>query len=494
MKYLKLFEAFESLKLSKVLNFLNKSSQSKFIDEVKLICDYIDYPISKLTDDDFEYVPYRKALSINRPDADGKLELIKFWFDKDGNYITKTCINGRSIDNYMFSSKKVSDYVIGDNITRSDLNGLPVGTKIYLSCSDGAGVGYLYKYSSHYFILQDFAYGTTPSDYGDEGWREISRKSWIISGEDDYYVMKLAYPKLDNLKDGEEGDFNIGFNISNNYISYIQSDIKDSNFALILNLSNLKGISLKDIRSERKDRKTGAFTTDEEIKKANIERYLNNILGIDSFISNPDKVISRLIKSDYLLFLISATDIVYRLKNINNKYYEIIKSNEYNKEYIIEDIKELYKNNKKYTNEISNNIERFKKSISKWKTTKDPDDLVESVFNPIKSRRDYDKIIEAADKQVDLLLEVSKNIKDILLSNKIETIYDLEIIIHKISLINNIFSDSKNYSRSVSGYFLSNSKSDYESFFLTLLHESYNDPIEWVEKGYPRIKELIKRL
>ena len=63
MKFIKLFEAFESTLLSKTLNYVKGESKSKFLDGVKAICNKYDFPENKLNDSFFEYLPYSKALN-----------------------------------------------------------------------------------------------------------------------------------------------------------------------------------------------------------------------------------------------------------------------------------------------------------------------------------------------------------------------------------------------------------------------------------------------
>ena len=45
MKYIKLFEAFQSIILSKTLGYIDKESKSKFLDHVKKVCS--DCPFQK---------------------------------------------------------------------------------------------------------------------------------------------------------------------------------------------------------------------------------------------------------------------------------------------------------------------------------------------------------------------------------------------------------------------------------------------------------------
>jgi hypothetical protein len=147
LKYLRLFEAFESIKLSKTLKFVNNSSRESFLTVLKAIANSIDFPISKFSDEYFEYLPFKKALDLNFSqedtpcDATSKqafpefgidgevcdkgmikrkwgrgvreakcpicngtgvkkkdtydVKWIKFWFDKDGKYIATSGTDGK---------------------------------------------------------------------------------------------------------------------------------------------------------------------------------------------------------------------------------------------------------------------------------------------------------------------------------------------------------------------------------------------------------------
>jgi hypothetical protein len=65
LKHIKLFEAFESVKLGKTLSFINSSAKSTFIDNLKRIAKNYDFPISKFNDDMFQYLPFKSALRKN---------------------------------------------------------------------------------------------------------------------------------------------------------------------------------------------------------------------------------------------------------------------------------------------------------------------------------------------------------------------------------------------------------------------------------------------
>jgi hypothetical protein len=64
LKYLKLYEAFRSEKLSKTLAYINKSSKEDFLRQLKSITAQIDYPLSELNDEQFQYLPFNKALNV----------------------------------------------------------------------------------------------------------------------------------------------------------------------------------------------------------------------------------------------------------------------------------------------------------------------------------------------------------------------------------------------------------------------------------------------
>lgn len=93
MRYLKLYEAFSSNTLSKLYKHLKKKNASKksldqFKEDIEVIAKSFDIPMDKISDEDVYYVSRRKALPL-RSEANNKSGIwaIKFWFDKDGEYI-----------------------------------------------------------------------------------------------------------------------------------------------------------------------------------------------------------------------------------------------------------------------------------------------------------------------------------------------------------------------------------------------------------------------
>ena len=66
MKYIKLFESFESIKLSKTLGFI-KSGKDSFLEDIRTISKKKDFPFSRYSDEMFQYLPYTvsKYVDVN---------------------------------------------------------------------------------------------------------------------------------------------------------------------------------------------------------------------------------------------------------------------------------------------------------------------------------------------------------------------------------------------------------------------------------------------
>lgn len=93
MRYLKLYEAFSSNVLSKLYKHLKKKNASnkslnQFKEDMEVIAKSFDILMDKISDEDVSYVSRRKALPLkSEAKNDSGIWAIKFWFDKDGEYI-----------------------------------------------------------------------------------------------------------------------------------------------------------------------------------------------------------------------------------------------------------------------------------------------------------------------------------------------------------------------------------------------------------------------
>jgi hypothetical protein len=232
MKYLKLFEAFESRILSKTLGFIKKDKKM-FIEQLERVCSSIDFPKSKLSDDFFRYLPFKAALNVSQIIGDepcdatsqrafpehgvegetckgGKikrmwgarqrevacpicggtgvkaktpeLKLIKFWFSAEGEYIASTAVDG-VIRNSISSSRKAE---LPQNIALyNELGSFPdastfkTGDIVQAKISGSNIIGYIYKEGSRSYLIQSTSSGSTPSG---SAWRSYGRYAWVLSG------------------------------------------------------------------------------------------------------------------------------------------------------------------------------------------------------------------------------------------------------------------------------------------------------------------------
>jgi hypothetical protein len=143
LKYIKLFEAFDSIQIAKTLKFVKNSDKSKFMNALESITKKLDAPLSALNDKNFQYLPYKKAIGIKAAsdkvkcsacegegkinkawgsttrrtkcttcdgggavDPKPKLKYFKFWFNSDGSFIGTTAIDGL----YHISKKDVANF------------------------------------------------------------------------------------------------------------------------------------------------------------------------------------------------------------------------------------------------------------------------------------------------------------------------------------------------------------------------------------------------
>lgn len=81
----KIFEAFESTKLKKVLTFINDDCKENFLNILSGVCKSIDFPFSELSDDMFQQMSAPNAKKLVNEDK--SIKWIKFWFDRYGDLI-----------------------------------------------------------------------------------------------------------------------------------------------------------------------------------------------------------------------------------------------------------------------------------------------------------------------------------------------------------------------------------------------------------------------
>ena len=549
LKYLKLFEAFESVKITKTLGYIDNKSKERFINYLKNICNKYDFPISQLNDEMFQYLPYSRALKVNVDSQDTpckatskstfgsshgiegekceggrikrmwgsrqrsvecpmcggtgleapkeELKIIKFWFSKDGDLVNTTGCDGT-----VKSANKSQNLKVGEEIRAyqgewyQKLNSIPHLSPVLLKVGTRSPEveAIFYKERNEFFCIQNQNDGGCPSRSSD--WEKYGRYSWNISGGDFNYIKIIKEvtqeeetTEVDPLLYNYLMDWGWRGNYSLEKWRDVESLIKDAHFALILDLSKIKNKEFKTVRkikSERSELKSGSrlTVTDDQIRKQNIERYLNKIAeksDIISDISNIKSVTNRIIAGRHALFLIVGySNFDDKFSRIIDRYFEIMS---YKKREVDEDslnyyldnlksnIKSLYQSSGQDTRDINTVLKHCREGLAK--------DNLTSEYEPLLRE----------------LEELSNLIYQKIMSLPFDCIEDLEVVKSKIVSIKRLF-QSNTYSLVNLRYFiegvLSGRKNAYS--YLTDDYRLKGNELEKVMDGIQTAKKIISRL
>ena len=250
LAHMRLFEAFQSEKLSKTLNYIKPEEKKKFMNILKPICKNIDFPESELSDEYFQYLPFSKALQLNfsaedlpcdarsedvierryavhgekcqkglikrkwgqgfrmvecprchgtglRRKDNYPIKWVKFWFSKDGEFIDVTGTDGVVRDqtgsSFIVSnsnfSKNLDDYEKTKTITITrEITNLPSGSLIWINCGSAAS-------DRGVAVIWKSRHGSTfiiqdfisgSSDSYSNDWRIFGSRSYQISSRSDW--------------------------------------------------------------------------------------------------------------------------------------------------------------------------------------------------------------------------------------------------------------------------------------------------------------------
>jgi ABC-type multidrug transport system fused ATPase/permease subunit len=202
--------------------------------------------------------------------------------------------------------------------------------------------------------------------------------------------------------------------------------LSNSHFALVFDISSFKESNFKtksEIEGERKELKSGSVLTvkDSDIKKANINRYMQEIAkrsDIVSDISNLPKVIKRLVGGENILFFM-----LYNSRFTNNldslaDYYVSALTNDSYKERLSEFISSKYKSISETNLYTSNNIKSLKLYCQQ-------------------------KELEGEYKIIDGLERLSKKLFEKISVMKFECVEDIDILKAKLDSIRQVFRNSR---------------------------------------------------
>jgi len=541
LKYIQIFEAFESKILSKTLGYIETNDRSTFMDRLKRLCKSIDFPLSKMSDEYFEYLPFKSALSraamtgdepceatskSEFPDyavagekcTNGKikrtwgartrdvvcpvcggsgvkpkkseLKLVKFWFTAEGKYIANTLVDGmiragRGSSGSKFSTN-FSDYTVGRSI--SNLSELRGGEMASMTIGGDEIIAYIFKEGNRYYAIQNSKSGSTPHS---NNWKNYGRCSWAL-GAGEYSNMRLLTPKV-KTKEVEEVDpytwntgldFNYG-GIRANTSSDVKSQIKDAHFAIVFDFSKLKKSEFEttqDTRSSREERKEGSkldpSQSNEEIKKRNIERYVNLLsqkLDISADIANCNRLVSRSLGHKSALYIVYATNIYSNLGSIIDYYIKFMSAT-------------TDRDKKMYADEITDRTnDLFKNGMRRADIASD---TIKSIKSRLKSANKDEKYFQI----LDLTQKLSDAIYDNLKNYQINDIEDLEVVAQKISSIRNILkSDRYGLSRYFS-YIIEYISSGREDRAYSYMTDSYYVNLDEILEKLPRIITIISKI
>lgn len=546
MKHIKkfqVFEAFDSKVLSKTLGYIKDSNdRDKFFKQIKKVCNQIDYPISQLNDDVFEYLSFKNALKKAAMTGDepceatsrsefpdyavegatcqgGKLKrmwgsrqrevvcpvcngtgvkpkksemkLLKFWFTTEGKYIATTMVDGILRGNTKVPTGKISfnasDYETGPKVNNlRDLNG---GEIVKVSINNRNTIAYIIKQANSYYAIQNQHSGSSPSG---TTWQRIARYSWSLGGGE-YRNMFIALPKQKGEGIKEEVDpysWNVACNFSYGGVSVSSSDVRDlikeAHFAIVFDFGKLKKSEFKTTREmeiSRRQAKEGSkldpSQSDEEIRKRNIERYVNTLsqkLDITKDISNCNRLITRSLGGKRgALFIVYSTDIYSRFTSVINQYLRLLKETD-------DDIKLRLVEDIAYKSE-----ELFR--VAMKKTT-----LTSSIIKNIKSSLKSDNKDEIYTKILDTLDEISEVIYDNLNSYQVDSIEDFEVVAQKISSMRNIFKADRYGCSRFFNYVIDYISSERESRAYSYFTDPYYVDTEETLESLQRIKTLMSKI
>lgn len=484
MKYLMLFEAFEANALSKMMAFLAKktdsNSKERFRDKLKTLITQLDIPIDKIKDSDIKYLNRPQALKLKSEKESDSLYCLKFWFSMDEGYLGFTGTGNVTMDFNEYisgsrrrgSSDKNSPFTNRElNYIKSDLDiktgslepvknyeNLQHGQLIIGILSDDEDnldrlcVAKIWRDETQLYAIQDVNSGGSPDNsIGGVSWRDWGyRYSWSLdsvhSPGSDHCKLHIYTPSdepihvVGDKKEVEEVEIKSPFDFNlpvNRHYSLVEwgdttwsidgyKPVEKSDFAIVLMVDDIiKSVETKvgDVRKSREESKEGATSlmSDGEIRDANIKRYLLGLIskmGITLDTSNLQNLQKLVIKAvcDEFAFIS-----IYKERPDFDNLNQIIK-NIYNMmEVESESDKKFYlERSITYYQILNSNSNDYKKNF------------VESL--EIIKKSDSNQIKEF----FDIVMKIGDKIKKYLLSQNIQSIEDLRMIIVKLKSIRTI--------------------------------------------------------
>lgn len=564
LKHIRLFEAFESDRLSKVLGYA-KEGRNDLLQNIKRVCDSLDFPYSELSDEYFDYLPFnaalRKADILTDEPCDatgsdsfesryviegenckkgkvkrkwgnsvrtvtcavcngtgikpkrGEPKMLKFWFTKEGRFVTTTCVDGLVRDRNRAGDKvpqgrskythnRVKRINNDDSDWQERIQELQVGQYVLMGRNDGRetyGViatepDYWNRNRNSVYIIQSTRGfdGNSPSrgmQINGEKWRNYGKYAWMLSSGNFKWVKPVSIKKADDALDSRPDpyEWNSGFSFSWSGLRTtgrdIENDIKDAHFALILDFSKLKKSEFKRksvIGQEREESREGALAlkTDDEIKNANIKRYIEELakrMEVDENLGNVDKIILKILGYKNAFYFVRRGNVKEGIERILNGYLEMMRSDDSDKEYYINRlntrIKDTYKNFMDTNKFVNSNLDKVKDRLESDKPN------------------EYEKYLQLIQLMEELSLVIYESVK----SFKIENIEDIEILYQRLLSMKNLMTSSR-YNLDDLRYFVDYLNRRGPDYAYRYLVDHYYIEVDKVIEGSKKVISIIKRM
>lgn len=543
LKHIQIFEAFESKILSKTLGYIETNDRTTFMDRLKRLCKSIDFPLSKMSDEYFEYLPFKSAIARAAMTGDepceatsksefpqyavagekctngkikrtwgartrdvvcpvcggsgvkpkkSEIKLIKFWFTSEGKYVANTLVDGmirvgRGTSGSKFSTK-LSDYTVGRSIQDSNLSELRGGEMASMTIDSDEVIAYIFKEGNRYYAIQNIKSGSSPSS---NAWKNYGRYSWAL-GAGEYSDLKLLTPKV-KTKEVEEVDpytWNTGLEFSYggiraNTSQDVKSQIKDAHFAIVFDFGKLRKSEFEttqDTKASREESKKGSKLDPEQSDESIKKKNIEryvNLLSQKLDISADIANCNRLISRS--LGHKSALYVIYGSNIYSNLGYII--------DYYIKFMKSTTDRDKKmYADEISDRTnDLFKSGMRKADSATD---VIKEVKQKLKDNNKEEKYFQV----LDLLQQLSDAIYNNLKNFQINDIEDLEVVTQKISSMRNVLkSDRYGLSRLFS-YVVENISTGRSGRTYDYLTDGYYLNVDEILEKLPRIITIISKI
>jgi hypothetical protein len=527
MKYLKLFEGFESNRISAILSFLNKklnkSNADKFLGDLTRLARKYDFPLSTLSDKEIHYLTANKALQVKEEAMNPTgIYAIKYWFSIEKGYLCQTGVGNKEMKfgNYeQFISSSESELTKDhlDYLTREynlkgvikpyDFDSLQSGDKVVMVCNDYFdgdnsdlvyGEIYYDDEHNHFFFFNNSVEGTSPyNGYMLPGYRY----SWSLGrpgdeNSDHCMIHKIIVDNKplrfnDDILDEENiesvWDFNLP--LRNNppvELETWQSKYnetfklaKEANFAIVLYLDDvlIKDISKEEISKERKDMRKDALAlmSNEDVKKANVKRYLEKLfgkLGIEKDkqeLKNLNSVVKSTILGEYFLMLNYDSSFISRLTDFIRSLYKVMSKDD--EEYYFSSLVDIFKRIKKKRLDQST---LYNKNIKYIKSLEvDNSDKINEILK--------------------IFLKIGKSVSDYFSDKEVNSIEDLKSIQLQLRMILDLSQDDIFYLSGFMANLLSVLDEDNSSIARRIIRTYSDEDYEKDLKKLEKLETIINR-